>query len=233
MFKKHVISIPMPPSITDKTAHYVRESLYGEGSGHDWWHIYRVWKNSETLARLMIDSPTEPNPDMEMVSLAALLHDIADHKFHDGDLTKGPEMAAKWLRSCGYDEAKTAIICEIISLISYKGAKVPDSMPYLEGKIVQDADRLDAMGAIGIARVFAYGGHKGQALHDPNMEATLHENFESYFRSPTTSINHFYEKLLLLKDRMHTPAAKKIADERHAFMESYLEQFYLEWEGKA
>ena len=211
----------------DQTAAHVKAEQSGEGSGHDWWHTYRVWKNAQHIAQ------HEKGGDLFVIEMAALLHDIADHKFHNGDLEIGPKVARKWLESLQVPEQVILHICEIIGSLSYKGAKVKSPMRTLEGRIVQDADRLDAIGAIGIGRTFAYGGHAGQPMHDPELSPVLHDSFEAYSKTQGTTVNHFYEKLLLLKERMNTPTAKQIAAERHAFMETFLTQFFQEWEGKA
>lgn len=211
--------------IIAQTEAYVRETLINGGAGHDWWHVYRVWKNALHIAR------TEP-VDLFVVELAALLHDIADHKFHGGDETIGPKTARVWLEKLNVEESVIAHVTKIIASLSFKGAKVATPMRTIEGMVVQDADRLDAIGAIGIARAFAYGGSKGRLLHDPNVPVELHESFETYKNSPAPTINHFYEKLLLLKDLMNTETAKKIAIQRHMYMENFLKQFYAEWEGQ-
>lgn len=210
-------------AIIDETARYVREQLEGEGSGHDWWHIFRVWKNARYIAS------QEKGADLFTVELAALLHDIGDHKFHNGDETVGPRLVREWLEKQPLDEVFIATVCDIVSGLSYKGAGTSSAMPTLEGRIVQDADRLDAIGAIGIARTFAYGGHKGRELYNPAVAPVLHDNFEDYKSSTAPTINHFYEKLLLLKDRMHTPTARALAEKRHQYMEDFLSQFYAEW----
>lgn len=209
-----------------KTAEYVKNSLEGEGSGHDWWHIYRVWKNAQSLSE-------GEAVDTLVVELAALLHDIADHKFHQGDLTIGPAVARRWLEGLGVEEDTISHVAEIIRDISFKGAGVETPMRTTEGKIVQDADRLDAIGAVGIARVFAYGGYKRRAMHIPGVSPSFHTNFQDYRNDEGTSVNHFYEKLLLLKDRMNTQKAQALAMERHKFMEVFLERFFQEWEGFA
>ncbi len=210
-----------------QTADYVQEQLLDEGSGHDWWHIYRVWNNAKLILK------HEMHADAFVVELAALLHDIADHKFHNGDTTIGPSVAGQWLEKLFVPEQIVMHVQEIIRDLSFKGARVKTPMHTLEGMIVQDADRLDAIGAIGIARTFAYGGHAGQLIYDPGLSPTLHESFEDYQSQKTSTINHFYEKLLLLKDRMNTETAKHIAALRHQYMEDFLNQFYQEWEGKA
>ncbi|WP_018477807.1 HD domain-containing protein [Pontibacter roseus] len=199
--------------------------LSGEGSGHDWWHIYRVWKNAQHIAS------KENGANLYTVELAALLHDIGDHKFHNGDETVGPRLVREWLESIEVEEETIQHICTIINDLSYKGAGTSSAMHTLEGRIVQDADRLDAIGAIGIARAFAYGGHKGRELHNPDISPVHHDSFESYKSSTGPTINHFYEKLLLLKDRLHTPTARAMAAGRHQFMEDFLKQFFTEWEG--
>lgn len=174
----------------------------------------------------------EENANQDIVALGALLHDIADWKFHDGDEDAGPREARSILEQAGADPNVIEAVCDIVATISFKGAGVPDTMRTLEGKIVQDADRLDALGAIGIARVFAYGGSRNRPLYDPDIRPELHATKEAYKQSQGTSVNHFYEKLLLLRDRLHTATAKRIADERHTYMEDYLDRFYVEWEGK-
>lgn len=208
----------------ERTVNFVRKKLGGEGSGHDWWHVYRVYKNALTINQ-------REQADPLVVSLAALLHDIADHKFHNGDTEIGPRVAKEWLENEGIEKQHIDHIGQIIRDMSFKGAEVKDSMGTLEGKIVQDADRLDAIGAIGIARAFAYGGHKGREMHTPGIEPRAHATFEDYKNSPSSAINHFHEKLLLLKDRMNTATAKGIAEKRHAFMLHFLETFMNEWGG--
>lgn len=211
--------------IVQKTANFIEKKFEGEGTGHDWQHIYRVWKSAENIAK-------GEQCDSYIVALAALLHDIADHKFYDGDLLEGSRQTKTWLKEAGADENTIEKVADIVKRVSYKGANVKDDMPSIEGQIVQDADRLDAIGAIGIARAFAYGGSKHRSLYDPKEVYEMHENFEAYHKSESSTIAHFYEKLLLLKDRIHTVTAKKIAQERHQYMELFLEQFYSEWEGE-
>ena len=211
--------------VIKKVAGMVRQKLEGEGSGHDWWHIYRVWKTAIHIGK-------EEKADMFVVELTALLHDIADWKFCGGDDTVGPKEARKILFKLEVSEEVIVHVCEIISTMAFKGAGVKSIVRTLEGKVVQDADRLDAIGAIGIARVFAYGGHKGRAIYDPEHKPVLHKTKEEYIKAEGSSVNHFYEKLLLLKELMNTDSAKKIAKERHKFMEEYLDRFYKEWEGK-
>lgn len=212
--------------IIQKTIGYVKETLAGDSAGHDWYHIERVWKNALLIGR-------GEQADMFIVELAALLHDIADHKFHNGDTEIGPRTARAWLENLGLEETIIAHVEEIIRGLSFKGANVATPMRTIEGMIVQDADRLDAIGAIGIARAFAYGGFKGRLLYDPETPPEAHDSFDAYKSSNTATINHFYEKLLLLKERMNTPTAKTLAEGRHAHMEAFLEQFYAEWEGRA
>lgn len=213
-------------TIIEQIAKEVRKRLEGEGSGHDWWHIVRVWNTAKKIGQ-------EEGADMFIVELAALLHDIADWKFHDGDDTVGPRIAGEVLIEHKVEEGVIQQVQEIISTMSFKGAGVKSEMRTLEGKAVQDADRLDAIGAIGIARTFAYGGHKNRVMYNPEEKPVLHQTKEAYIKSSGPTINHFYEKLLLLKDRMNTQTAKNIAEERHTFMEEYLNKFFQEWEGMA
>jgi uncharacterized protein len=213
-----------PPDLIDRTANHVTAALSGDSTGHDWWHVYRVWKMAQRIGQA-------EKADLLVVELAALLHDIADWKLHDGDSTVGPRTAGEWLDSLGVDRNVIEHVCQIIANISFKGAGVEQPPLSLEGKVVQDADRLDAMGAIGIARAFAYWGAKGQAIYDPAVKPTEHRTAEAYLKGGTT-INHFYEKLLLLRDRMNTATGRAMARKRHRFMEDYLRRFYEEWEGK-
>lgn len=208
------------------TEQFVKARLSGEGSGHDWFHVERVRKNARHIG-------SGEECDMLVVELAALLHDIADWKFAGGDETAGPREARGWLESQGAGEEIITHVCDIIKDLSFKGSGVKTPMKSIEGMIVQDADRLDALGAIGIARAFAYGGHKGREMHNPGVPPQQHTTFEQYKNSAGPTINHFYEKLLLLKDLMNTETARRIAERRHNFMKQYLDQFYLEWEGKA
>lgn len=208
------------------TESHVRAQLLGEGSGHDWWHIERVRTNALLIAR-------EEDVDLVVVELAALLHDIADHKFHDGDDTVGPRVARAWLESIGVDEGTIAHVCDIIATLSFKGAGTSSQMRSREGMVVQDADRLDAIGAIGIARTFAYGGHANREIYNPDIPPVQHGSFEEYKTNSSPTINHFHEKLLLLKDRMNTRTARRIAEGRHRFMETFLDQFHREWNSDA
>ena len=211
--------------IIEKTKEYVQNKLSGESSGHDWWHIYRVWKNALNIGQ-------HENVDLFVVQLAALLHDIADWKFNDGDLDIGPKIAREWLESLEVEEEIIAHVTQIIKEASFKGAGEIKRMPTLEGEVVQDADRLDAIGAIGIARTFAYGGHKNREIYNPNIKPEEKQSVEQYKNNTSPTINHFYEKLLLLKDLMNTKTARKIAEKRHKTMEAYLNTFFQEWEGK-
>ena len=207
------------------TENFVKESLQGAEAGHDWWHIQRVWNNAILILK------TEP-ADKFIVELAALLHDIADSKFHNGDEEIGPLKAAAFLNTLNIDEDSVAHIQNIIRNMSFKASlgKVNFSSPEME--IVQDADRLDAIGAMGIARAFTYGGFKNRELYNPEISPVTELDKESYKNSASPTINHFYEKLLLLRDKMNTASARNIAVERHRFMELYLEQFYAEWNGE-
>ncbi len=211
-------------TVITKTREYVHLQLSGEGSGHDWWHIYRVVKLALHIAK-------KENADQFIVELAALLHDIGDFKFFDGDETVAPRMVRQWVTDLSVPEDTVAHVCAIVRDISFKGAGTIQTrrMETLEGQVVQDADRLDAIGAVGIARTFAYGGFKKREIYNPDIPAEWHENFAAYKKSTGPTINHFYEKLLLLKDLMNTETAKKLAEERHRFMEQYLVQFFKEW----
>ena len=210
----------------EKTAEFVKQKFSGEATGHDWWHMYRVWQLSRHLAE------TEPAADRLTVELGALLHDIADWKFHDGDMEAGPKAARQWLESIKVDETVIGHVEDIIRNVSYKGAGVPSSMKTIEGKIIHDADKLDAIGAVGIARTFAYGGANDREIYNPDISPKEHATFEQYKSDKGPTINHFYEKLLLLKDRMYTTEGKRLAEHRHEMMESFLDEFYAEWEGK-
>lgn len=213
-------------AIIDATVVYVKDTLKDAEGGHDWFHIERVWKNARTIAAEV------PGADLLIVELAALLHDIADSKFHGGDDSIGPAKAEAFLRSLSLDAATTERVVSIIRQISFKGGREKDSSYTEELGIVRDADRLDAIGAIGIARAFNYGGFKGRALYDPAIAPDLHMDKEAYKKNSAPTINHFYEKLLLLKDLMHTGKGRAMAEERHAFLELYLDRFLSEWEGQ-
>jgi uncharacterized protein len=208
--------------VLEQTAEHVRQLLAGDSSGHDWWHIERVRAMALAIGR-------GEGADLYVVELAALLHDIADWKFHGGDDALGPQRASEWLAGLEVEPAVIEHVAEIVRQVSFKGAQVATPMRTLEGQVVQDADRLDAIGAIGIARAFAYGGHAGRALYDPDVPAEGHASFEAYKKNSGPTINHFHEKLLLLKDRMNTGTARRLAEGRHQLMVDFLQQFHAEW----
>lgn len=209
--------------IIEKTVNYVKNELNGAEGGHDWWHAERVWNMSKRIAQ------TE-KVDLFVVELGALLHDIADSKFSGGDETAGPLKARNFLSSIFVDEEVISHIVLIIENISFKGGREEQKFRSLELDIIQDADRLDAMGALGIARTFNYGGHKGREIYNPHIKPQLTMTKEEYKSSTAPTLNHFYEKLLLLKDRMNTVSGRKLAEQRHSFMENFLAEFFLEWE---
>ncbi|WP_185209165.1 HD domain-containing protein [Chryseobacterium sp. C3] len=209
-------------NLIENTVEFVKEKLEGAEAGHDWFHIERVWKLSRKIAE------TE-SCNQEVVELAALLHDIADPKFHNGDETLALKVSRDFLESQNAEEKLIEQVLFIIKNISFKNrGEVPKNLP-VELKIVQDADRIDAIGAIGIGRTFNFGGFKNNPMYDPNVEPKLNMSKEEYKKSNGTTINHFYEKLLLLKDLMNTEKGKEIAGERHDFMLKFLDQFYKEW----
>ena len=208
-----------------QTISYVKSELQGAESGHDWFHIERVYNNT-----LLLLNSEEANE--EVCILGALLHDIADSKFHGGDENVGPKKAYEFMSSIGIDEEVKKHVVLIIENISFKGGNFQKNFHSKELEIVQDADRLDAIGAIGIARTFNYGGYKNNSMHDPDQLPKLNMTKEEYKHHKGTTINHFYEKLLLLKDLMNTETGKQIAQKRHEYMEGFLEQFFAEWEGK-
>jgi uncharacterized protein len=208
----------------EKTEDYVKQKLQGDGTGHDWWHVDNVRKNAMLIGK-------EEGADLFVVELAALLHDIADWKFQDGDESVGPRLTREILESLEVDSQVIQHVCDIVGHVSFKGAGAENKISTLEGKVVQDADRLEALGAIGIARCFAYGGHKNRPIYDPSIKPTTHDDFSSYKKNQSHSMNHFYEKLLLLKDRMNTATGKRIAEGRHKFTEQFLGQFFKEWNG--
>ena len=212
-------------SLLDKTILFVKEKLENAEGGHDWFHIERVYKNSLLIAK-------EEDCDITVVQLGALLHDIADSKFHDGDETVGPKTARTFLESQNVSQETIAHVINIIENISFKGGNFEKKFNSKELEIVQDADRLDAIGAIGIARCFNYGGFINRPLYNPAIPPKLNMSKEEYKNSEAPTLNHFYEKLLLLKDKMNTPTGKKIALARHQYMENFLSQFYAEWEGE-
>jgi len=212
-------------NIVNKTILFVKKKLDNAEGGHDWFHIERVYKNALSIADNEVCDDT-------VVKLGALLHDIADSKFHDGDETVGPKIASEFLASNKVDKATIQHVINIIENISFKGGNTEKSFSSIELEIVQDADRLDAIGAIGIARTFNYGGFKNRPLYNPNIAPKLHMSKEEYKNSQAPTLNHFYEKLLLLKDKMNTETGKQIAQERHRYMEGFLSQFYAEWDGE-
>lgn len=212
-------------SLINNTIAFVKQQLEGAEGGHDWFHIERVYKNSLLIAK-------EEECDLTVVQLGALLHDIADSKFHGGDETVGPKTARTFLESQNVDEDVIQHVINIIENISFKGGNFEKKFNSKELEIVQDADRLDAIGAIGVARAFNYGGFKNRVLYNPEIQPNLNMNKEEYKKSDSPTLNHFYEKLLLLKDKMNTSTGLKIAEERHKFMEQFLSQFYAEWEGQ-
>ena len=212
-------------SIIDNTILFVKAKLENAEGGHDWFHIERVYKNALLIAQ-------KEACDITVVKLAALLHDIADSKFHNGDETVGPNTARVFLESENCEEETINHVINIIENISFKGGNFEKKFNSIELEIVQDADRLDAIGAIGIARTFNYGGFKNRALYNPSIAPNLTMSKEEYKNSEAPTLNHFYEKLLLLKDKMNTKTGKKIALERHKYMENFLSQFYAEWDGE-
>ncbi len=211
--------------IIQKTINFVKNELKNAEGGHDWFHIERVYKNA------LLISESE-KVDRTIVSLAALLHDIADSKFHGGDETVGPKKARQFLKSENFSEETIDHIVKIIENVSFKGGNQAQKFTSKELEVVQDADRLDALGAIGIARTFNYGGFKNRKLYDPEIKPNLKMTPSEYKASDAPTVNHFYEKLLLLKNRMNTETGRRIAEERHVFMEKFLEQFYAEWNGE-
>ncbi|GAB1454258.1 HD domain-containing protein [Draconibacterium sp.] len=202
-----------------QTENYIRSIFENEGTGHDWWHIHRV----RNLALKIAESE---GGNFFIIEMAALLHDVDDWKLNGDVLTSNAE---SWLKNVMVTEAEANKILEIIDQVSYKGAGVETVASSIEAKIVQDADRLDAIGAIGIARTFAYGGNKGRSIYNPDIKPELHYDFESYKKTTAPTINHFYEKLLLLKNRLNTATAIELAEKRHIFMEHFLVQFFEEW----
>ena len=211
--------------LIESTIKFVKDELANAEGGHDWWHIYRVWQTSKHIAQ-------QEKVDIFVVELGALLHDIADSKFHDGDEEVGPQKAVDFLLSLDVNANIIAHVENIIRHISFKSGNQEQAFMSPELDVIQDADRLDAIGAIGIARAFNYGGHKNRTMHDPDIPVKLNMSRDEYKKSTAPTINHFYEKLLLLKDRMNTKTGKEMAANRHLFMERYLDQFYSEWEGE-
>ena len=212
--------------IIDTTVYFVKTTLQNAEGGHDWWHIERVWKNAVTIAE-------GEKVNLHVVELAALLHDIADAKFNNGDEEIGPAKATQFLQSISVAEEIIEQVENIIRNISFKGGNFTQYFNSPELAVVQDADRLDALGAIGIARAFNYGGFKNREIYNPAIAPDLGMTKESYKKSAAPTINHFYEKLLLLKNKMNTTTGKQMAEQRHLFMETYLEQFYKEWDAQS
>lgn len=212
-------------NLIDTTKDFVKQQLKNAEGGHDWFHIERVYNNAMLIAK-------GEECDITVVQLGALLHDIADSKFHNGDETVGPKVARKFLEEQNVDEATIAHVVNIINNISFKGGNFEKKFSSPELEIVQDADRLDALGAIGIARAFNYGGFKNRVLYNPDIAPKLNMTKEEYKNSEGTTLNHFYEKLLLLKDRMNTKTGRTIAEGRHDYMVDFLNQFYAEWKGE-
>ncbi len=212
--------------IIEATKVFVKSKLINAEGGHDWFHIERVYKNTLLIAK-------QENVNRTVVALAALLHDIADPKFHDGDESIGPRVASKFLLEQNVDSEIIDHVTQIIENMSFKNSfDLNPSFTSKEMEVVQDADRIDAIGAIGIARCFNYGGFKNRSLYNPEIPPNLNMTKAEYKAAKAPTINHFYEKLLLLKDQMNTKTGKRIAEKRHTFMEGYLKQFYAEWEGE-
>ncbi|OYU80944.1 MAG: phosphohydrolase [Flavobacterium sp. BFFFF1] len=212
-------------TLIQTTISFVKEKLKDAEGGHDWFHIERVYKNSLLIAK-------DEKCDLLIVQLGALLHDIADSKFHGGDENVGPETARTFLEGQGVDESTMVQVISIIENISFKGGNFEKKFDSIELQIVQDADRLDAIGAIGVARTFNYGGFKNRPIYNPDIQPVLNMSKDAYKNNTAPTLNHFYEKLLLLKDKMNTSTGKKLAQQRHEFMESFLSQFYAEWNGE-
>ncbi len=212
-------------SILSSTEKFVKETLNNAEGGHDWWHIYRVWKLALRIAK-------EENANLFVVQLAALLHDIADSKFHDGDEELGPRLAGNFLNKMQVDTQVIKHVDAIIRNMSFHKTFEKKKFNSLELQVVQDADRLDAIGAIGIARTFNYGGHKNFPIYDPHIKPETHQTKEAYKNSKAPTINHFYEKLFLLKEMMNTPTGKILAEGRHQYMEDYIVRFMKEWDGE-
>jgi uncharacterized protein len=213
--------------IIRKTESFVQDTLQGSEAGHDWSHIERVVRNARTIA-------AGEKADPLVIELAALLHDIADSKFHNGNEELGPERSERFLKGLDLPSELVDHVVNIVRNVSFKNELDPskeDRFDSIELQVLKDADRLDAMGAIGVARAFHYGGYKNRALYDPSIKPVEKQSKEQYKTSKAPTINHFYEKLLLLKDKMNTQTGRKMAEERHAFMESFLDHFYREWEG--
>ena len=217
----------MSETIIQNTVAFVKLTLAGAEGGHDWYHIERVWNTARYIRE------QEGSGDLLTIELAALLHDISDAKFNGGDDEIGSRMASEFLLEQDVDREILEHVQAIIKHVSYKGGFSQDQISTIEFHIVQDADRLDAIGAVGIARAFNYGGFKNRPIHDPSIPLQDYENSKAYHKSDAPTINHFYEKLLLLKDKLNTDTGKLLAEKRHNFMEQYLDQFYKEWEGRS
>jgi len=211
-------------NIIENTISFVKQTLEGAEGGHDWYHIERVWNTARYIRK------KEGAGDVLTIELAALLHDISDAKFNGGDEDKGSRMAGDFLKKLGLEQKKADHIQSIIQHVSYKGGFAQNQISSIEFRIVQDADRLDAIGAIGIARAFNYGGFKNRPIHNPEMPLQEYKDPKAYHKSDAPTINHFYEKLLKLKDMMNTSTGIEMAEERHAYMLRFLEQFYREWD---
>jgi uncharacterized protein len=210
--------------VIKKTEEYVKSIQQGDSSGHDWWHSDRARKLALHIGR-------KENADLYVVELSALLHDIADYKLHGGDEEIGPKTARVWLEKSAVEESIISHVYQIIKDLPFPGAGESSRARTIEGKVVQDADWLDALGAIGIARALIFAGSSQRGLYNPEKKPELHKSFEEYKKNKTDAINHFYEKLLLVKDKLNTATAKKIAAKRHTIMEEYLKQFFIEWDG--
>ncbi|WP_124979476.1 HD domain-containing protein [Nonlabens xiamenensis] len=215
-----------PSQLVEKTKAFVQDRLKNAEGGHDWFHIQRVYNNAMQIAS------QENGHDVLVVQMAALLHDIADSKFHDGNEEIGPRIALEFMASVGLAQATSQHVVKIIENISFKGGHGEGTFDSLELQIVRDADRLDAMGAIGIARTFNFGGFKNNAIYDPAIPPNPGMDKETYKKANQPTLNHFHEKLLLLKDLMHTTTGRQLAEARHEFMVQYLAQFHAEWNGK-
>lgn len=211
-------------NLVEQVRNKIKDDFSGEGTGHDWWHIHRVVNNA-----LAIQS--REGGDKELIELAALVHDVGDHKFHD-DPNAQDKLITKMLAELGADDEKIQQVLSVVKQVSFKGGKENLEVDSLEAKVLQDADRLDALGAIGIARAFAYGGNKNRMIYEPDETPKDFQSFEEYKNDKGHTINHFYEKLLKLKNMMQTETGKKMAAHRHEFMEEFLDQFYKEWDGE-
>jgi len=208
--------------IIQKVKEYVQKKLGNEQTGHDWWHACRVWKMAKEIAK-------KEGGDLFIIELTALLHDIADWKFYNGNIKESSKKAKILLKKLKIDDITIKEVSHIIDNVSFKDAGMKNGIKTKEGEIVQDADRLDAIGAIGIARTFTYGGYKERKIYDPKIKPRMHKSFKAYKDAKSTSINHFFEKLMLLKNRLNTKTARKIAEKRHKFLKDYLKQFFKEW----